>query len=164
MYVLPSSQDTNLYTYKNKPLNCSLCSTKTSTFSLSYCCSFVTIVPNMLFFTYFHFKRCTFPEYINKPTKCTSLFMLVMYILYTIIYTGCIKMIGVVLKLIVFTSMVNRIINSSRNERLTKQVYDTYLQMFDVCTLRHTAHIEAIVQFLPYSAQQVRCGLHGPPI
>jgi len=76
--------------------------------------------------------------------------------------TGCIKMIGAVLKLIIFTSMVNRIINTSRNERLTQQVYDTYLQMFDVCTLRHTAHIEAIVQFLPYSAQQVRCdGLHS---
>ena len=70
-------------------------------------------------------------------------------------------MIGAVLKLIIFTSMVNRIINISRNERVTHQVYDTYLQMFDVCTLRHTAHIEAIVQFLPYSAQQVRCdGLH----
>jgi len=55
--------------------------------------------------------------------------------------------------------MVNRIINTSRNERVTQQVYDTYLQMFDV---RHTAHIEAIVQFLPYSAQQVRCdGLHS---
>jgi len=66
-------------------------------------------------------------------------------------------MIGVVLKLIIFTSMVNRIINTSRNERVTQQVYDTYPQMFDVCTLRHTAHIEAIVQFLPYSAQQVRC-------
>jgi len=40
--------------------------------------------------------------------------------------------------------------------------YDTHLQMFTVCTLRHTAHIEAIVQFLPYSAQQVRCdGLHS---
>jgi len=76
--------------------------------------------------------------------------------------TGCIKMIGAVLKLIVFTSMVNRIINTSRNERVTQQVYDTYLQMFDVCTLRHTAHIEEIVQFLPYSAQQVRCdGLHS---
>jgi len=62
-------------------------------------------------------------------------------------YTGCIKMIGAVLKLIMFTSMVNRIINTSRNERVTQQVYDTYLQMFDVCTLRHTAHIEAIVQF-----------------
>jgi len=86
MYALPSSQDTNLYTYKNKPFNCSLCSTKTSTFSLSYCCSFVTIVPNMLLFTYFHFKRCIFPKYINKLTKCTSLFMLIMYILYTIIY------------------------------------------------------------------------------
>jgi len=49
--------------------------------------------------------------------------------------------------------------NTSRNERVTQQVYDTYLQMFDV---RHTAHIEAIVQFLPYSAQQVSCdGLHS---
>ena len=71
-------------------------------------------------------------------------------------------MIGAVLKLIIFTSMVNRIINTSRNERVTQQVYDTYLQMFDVCTHRHTAHIEAIVQDLPYSAQQVRCdGLHS---
>ena len=71
-------------------------------------------------------------------------------------------MIGAVLKLITFTSMVNRIINTSRNERVIQQVYDTYLQMFDVCTLRHTAHIEAIVQFLSYSAQQVRCdGLHS---
>ena len=34
--------------------------------------------------------------------------------------------------------------------------------MFYVSTLRHTAHIEAIVQFLTYSAQQVRCdGLHS---
>jgi hypothetical protein len=66
------------------------------------------------------------------------------------------------LKLIIITSMVNRIINSSRNERVTQQVYDTYPQMFDVCTLRHTAHIEATVQFLPYSAQQVGCdGLHS---
>ena len=61
-------------------------------------------------------------------------------------------MIGAVLKLVRFTSMVNRIINTSRNERVTQQVYDTYVQMFGVCTLRHTAHIEAIVQFLPYSA------------
>jgi len=53
--------------------------------------------------------------------------------------------------------MVNRIINTRRNERVTQQVYDTYLQMFEVCTLRHTAHIEAIVQFLPYSLQEVRC-------
>ena len=78
------------------------------------------------------------------------------------INTGFIKMIGAVLKLIIFTSMVNRIINTSRNERVTQQVYDTDLQMFDICTLRHTAHIEVIVQFLPYSAQQVRCdGLHS---
>jgi len=33
--------------------------------------------------------------------------------------------------------------------RVTQQIYDTYLQIFDVSTLRHTAHIEAIVQFLP---------------
>jgi len=66
-------------------------------------------------------------------------------------------MIGAVFKLIIFTSTVNTIINTSRNEKVPKQVYDTYLQMFDVCTLRHTAHIESIVQFLPYSAQQVRC-------
>ena len=72
-------------------------------------------------------------------------------------------MIGAVLKLVIFTSMVNRIINTSTNERVTtQQVYDTYLQMFDVCTLRHTAHIEATVQFLPYYAQQVRCdGRHS---
>ena len=31
------------------------------------------------------------------------------------LFTGCIKMIGAVLKLIIFTSMVNRIINTSRN-------------------------------------------------
>ena len=42
------------------------------------------------------------------------------------------------MKLIIFTSMVNRIINISRNERVTRQVYDTYIQMFDVCALRHT--------------------------
>ena len=71
-------------------------------------------------------------------------------------------MIGAVLKLIIFVSMLNRIINTSRNERVTQQVYDTFLQMFDVCTLRPMAHIETIVQFLPYSAQQVRCdGLHS---
>ena len=57
-------------------------------------------------------------------------------------------MIGAVLKLVIFTSMMNRIINTSRNERVTQQVYDTCLQMFDVCTLRHTTHIEAIVHTL----------------
>ena len=61
-------------------------------------------------------------------------------------------MIGAVLKLIIFTSTVNIITNTSRNERVTQQVYDTYLQMFDVCTLHHTAHIKVIVQFLPYSS------------
>ena len=70
-------------------------------------------------------------------------------------------MIGAVWKLIIFTSMENRIVYASRIERgITLQVYDTCLQMFDVCTLRHTAHIAAIVQFLPYSDQQVRCDGH----
>ena len=50
-------------------------------------------------------------------------------------------MIGAVWKLIVSTSRVNRIINISSNERLILQVYDTGLQMFDVCTLGYTAHI-----------------------
>ena len=41
-----------------------------------------------------------------------------------IIFTGCITMIGAVLKLIIFTSMVNRITNTSRYERVTQQVSD----------------------------------------
>jgi hypothetical protein len=44
--------------------------------------------------------------------------------------TGCIKMIGAVWKLIIFTSMAKRLINTTRNERVTLQVYDTCLQMF----------------------------------
>jgi hypothetical protein len=68
-------------------------------------------------------------------------------------YTGCIKMVGAVWKLIIFTSMVNRFRNTSSNKIIIVQVYDTCLQMFDVCTLGHTAHIKAIVQFLPYSDQ-----------
>ena len=50
-------------------------------------------------------------------------------------------MIGAVWKLITFTSTVNRIINTGSNERIILPVYDTGLQMFDVCTLGHTAHI-----------------------
>jgi hypothetical protein len=50
-------------------------------------------------------------------------------------------MFGAVSKLIIFTSMVNRIINASRDGRVTLQVYDACLQMFDVCTIGHTAHI-----------------------
>ena len=70
-------------------------------------------------------------------------------------------MIRAVSKWIIFTSIVNRTINASRNGRVTLQVYDTCLQMFDVCTLGHAAHIEAIVQFLPHSDQHVKCdGLH----
>ena len=76
--------------------------------------------------------------------------------------TGCNEMIGAVWKLIIFKSMVNRILHISKNERVTLQVYDTCPQMFDVCTLHHTAHITALVQFLPYSDQQVRYdGLHS---
>jgi hypothetical protein len=60
---------------------------------------------------------------------------------------------GAVLNLISFTSMVKRITNPSRNERVTLQIYDTRLQMFEVYTLRHTAHIEETVQFLPHSDQ-----------
>ena len=71
-------------------------------------------------------------------------------------------MIGAVWKLIVSTSRVNRIINISSNERLILQVYDTGLQMFDVCTVGHTARIEATVQFLPHSDQHVRCD--GPAL
>ena len=50
-------------------------------------------------------------------------------------------MIGAVWKLIIYTKMVNRIINISSNKRIIAQVYDTCLQMFDMCTLGHTAHI-----------------------
>ena len=77
-------------------------------------------------------------------------------------YTVCIKMIVAVWKLIIFTSMVNGIINTSSNERIILHVYDTCLQMSNVCTLGHTAHIEAIVQFLPHSDQHVRCD--GPAL
>ena len=66
-------------------------------------------------------------------------------------------MIGAVWKLIIFKSMVNRIINASSNERIILQVYATCLQMFDVCTLGRTAHIEATVQFLSHCDQHVRC-------
>ena len=54
-------------------------------------------------------------------------------------------MIGAAWKLVIFTSMVNRIINTGINERIILQVYDTCLQMFDVCSLGRTSHIEAIV-------------------
>jgi hypothetical protein len=65
-------------------------------------------------------------------------------------------------KLIMFTSVVNRIINASRIGRVTLQVYDTCLHMFDVCNLGNMAHIEAIVQFLPHTDQYVKCdGLHS---
>jgi len=45
-------------------------------------------------------------------------------------------MIGAVWKLIIFAGMVKRLINTSRNERVTLQVYDTCLQMFDFFGLR----------------------------
>jgi hypothetical protein len=45
-------------------------------------------------------------------------------------------MIGAIWKLIIFTSMVKRLINTSRNERVTLQVYDTCIQMCDFFGLR----------------------------
>jgi len=45
-------------------------------------------------------------------------------------------MIGAVWKLIIFTSVVKRLINTSRNERVTLQVYDTCLKMCDFFGLR----------------------------
>jgi len=51
-------------------------------------------------------------------------------------YTGCIRMTGVVWKLIIFTSMMKSLINTSRNERVTVQVYDTCLQMFSFFRLQ----------------------------
>jgi len=51
-------------------------------------------------------------------------------------YTGCIKMTGAVWKLIIFTDMVKRLINTSRNERANLQFYDTCLQMLDFFGLR----------------------------
>ena len=44
--------------------------------------------------------------------------------------TEYIKMVGTVWKSFMFTSMVKSLINTSRNERVTLQVYDTCLQMF----------------------------------
>ena len=45
-------------------------------------------------------------------------------------------MIEAVWKLFIFTSMVKRLINTSRNERVTLQVYDTFPQMFLLSGLR----------------------------
>ena len=45
-------------------------------------------------------------------------------------------MIGAVWKLIIFTGLVKRLINTSRNDRVTLQVYDTCLQMFLFFRLR----------------------------
>ena len=63
-------------------------------------------------------------------------------------------MIEAVWKLIIFTSMVNRIINTRSNEIIILQVYDTCLQMFDVCIVGHTAHNEATVRFLSHADQR----------
>ena len=45
-------------------------------------------------------------------------------------------MIGAVWKLTILTSMVKRLINTSRNERVILPVYDTCLQMCDFFGLR----------------------------
>jgi len=91
-------------------------------------------------------ERIGTPEATNNKTSVKLQHSLLHSLKKKKLSTGCFKMMGAVFKLIIFTSMVNRIINTSRNERVTQQVYDTLLQMFDVCTLRHTAHFEAIVQ------------------
>ena len=39
-------------------------------------------------------------------------------------------MIGAVWKLVIFTSVMKRLINTSRNERVTLQVYDICLKIF----------------------------------
>jgi hypothetical protein len=59
---------------------------------------------------------------------------------------------------------MNRLINNSRNEIVNLQVYDACLQKFDVCTLRHTAHIEAIVPIpaILWSASQLWWSLQPP--
>ena len=59
-------------------------------------------------------------------------------------------MIGAVFKLIIFTSMVNRIINTSRNER----VYDTYLQMFSLVPRFHLTNA-AVLCFFLYKGTQL---------
>jgi hypothetical protein len=46
------------------------------------------------------------------------------------------KKIGAISKLIISISMVKRLINTSRNDRVTLQVYDTCLQMFLFFALR----------------------------
>jgi hypothetical protein len=50
--------------------------------------------------------------------------------------TGCIKMIGAVWKSIIFTSTMKKLTNTSKDERVTLQVYDTCLQMFPFFGLR----------------------------
>jgi hypothetical protein len=49
-------------------------------------------------------------------------------------------MIDAVWKLNLFINMLYRISETSRNERVTH-----ILQVVDVCTLGHTAHIQAVV-------------------
>jgi hypothetical protein len=70
-------------------------------------------------------------------------------------------MIGAVWKFIIFTSMMNRIVNTGSNERVIVQ--DMCPQIFDVCILGHMAHIEAIVQYLPHSDQHAAV-LHFSPL
>jgi type II secretory pathway component PulC len=61
--------------------------------------------------------------------------------------TGYTKIVGAFWKLIIFTSMVNRVINTSSNERIIVRVYDTCTKMFDVCTLGHAVHIDVTVAY-----------------
>jgi hypothetical protein len=48
-------------------------------------------------------------------------------------------------EVIIFVSMLNRITKTGKNEGVTLWVHNTYPKVFDVCTLGHTAHIQALV-------------------
>jgi len=74
-------------------------------------------------------------------------------------------MIGTIWKLIIFTSMVKRLINTSRNERVNPQVYDTCIQMCDFLGLRRkdclthsTLSSDTLVRLALFSLQKTpRC-------
>ena len=68
-------------------------------------------------------------------------------------------MIGAVWKLIIFTSMVKRLKNTSRNERVTLQVYDTCLQMFLFFGLRKKT-VSLVSRFLLTHAAILRFFLY----
>jgi len=64
-------------------------------------------------------------------------------------------MVGAVLKLIIFTNMVNRIINTSRNERITQQVYDNVPTNVR-CSSHGTHRGDSLIPAILCSASQVK--------